>query len=368
MSSTGATNYINSIDVTYPLPGQDNNSQGFRSNFNNIYQALNAFDNYMGQLAATSLSVNAPFVTATFTLSTLGDLRFDNGLITISTSRNVLTGDIAPVVFSGNAAGSVATYANSFQGFVQSVVGNQATFAGLEGKILVNSTFTDSESNIYTVQSVSSTFNSNTATITANATIAYPWTNGSPVVFNNPTFGSNINHTVNSAINTAFTNQMPLGSIIMFGLAASQIPAGWAICNGQTVNGITTPDLTGSFILGANADSSSVVPFVYNVGSSGSNIPVDSRGGTPDSIVTQHSHGITDPGHHHSYVEITGALQFSGTTINMPYQQTPAITGDAFTGVSVNSTGTSGTLMNLPPYVALYYIMKVANFVYNGVN
>ena len=39
MSST-VSNYINKIDQAYPIAGQDNDSQGFRDNFKNIYQAL----------------------------------------------------------------------------------------------------------------------------------------------------------------------------------------------------------------------------------------------------------------------------------------------------------------------------------------
>jgi hypothetical protein len=34
------TTYINQIDVNYPIPGQDNNTQGFRSNFSNLKNAL----------------------------------------------------------------------------------------------------------------------------------------------------------------------------------------------------------------------------------------------------------------------------------------------------------------------------------------
>ena len=35
------TNYSNNIDTLFPVPGQDNDSQGFRDNFANIRQALN---------------------------------------------------------------------------------------------------------------------------------------------------------------------------------------------------------------------------------------------------------------------------------------------------------------------------------------
>lgn len=39
MAST-ITEYINQIDINYPIPGQDNDTQGFRTNFSNLKNAL----------------------------------------------------------------------------------------------------------------------------------------------------------------------------------------------------------------------------------------------------------------------------------------------------------------------------------------
>lgn len=41
---------------------------------------------------------------------------------------------------------------------------------------------------------------------------------------------------------------MPKGAIIMWSQNAGAIPSGYALCNGQTIGGIVTPDLTGKFI------------------------------------------------------------------------------------------------------------------------
>jgi microcystin-dependent protein len=43
---------------------------------------------------------------------------------------------------------------------------------------------------------------------------------------------------------------VPLGGIIMWSGSPSTKPDGWAICDGRTENGYTTPDLTGKFIRG----------------------------------------------------------------------------------------------------------------------
>jgi len=46
---------------------------------------------------------------------------------------------------------------------------------------------------------------------------------------------------------------IPVGGIIMWSGATNAIPTGWALCNGQTVNSKTTPNLTDRFIMGAGA-------------------------------------------------------------------------------------------------------------------
>ena len=43
---------------------------------------------------------------------------------------------------------------------------------------------------------------------------------------------------------------VPLRCILMWSGTPDEIPSGWALCNGQSVNGITTPDLSGKFIVG----------------------------------------------------------------------------------------------------------------------
>jgi hypothetical protein len=43
--TTTASIYYNSINVNFPVPGQDNSSQGFRDNFSNTQMALEDVDN-----------------------------------------------------------------------------------------------------------------------------------------------------------------------------------------------------------------------------------------------------------------------------------------------------------------------------------
>jgi hypothetical protein len=56
----------------------------------------------------------------------------------------------------------------------------------------------------------------------------------------------------NSLATTAFVHSiLPKGSIILWYGTVSNIPTGWALCNGQTVGGTQTPDLCGVFVMGA---------------------------------------------------------------------------------------------------------------------
>ena len=47
---------------------------------------------------------------------------------------------------------------------------------------------------------------------------------------------------------------IPVGGIIMWSGSANEVPDGWALCNGQTLNGKTTPDLRNRFIVGAGGE------------------------------------------------------------------------------------------------------------------
>ena len=88
-------------------------------------------------------------------------------------------------------------------------------------------------------------------------------------------------------------------------------------------------------------------------------------GGNKDAIVVSHTHSITDPGHTH--VETlsngsgsnTGYLQTSNQSLNRG-PSGPWNTESSVTGISINSTGSSATNANLPPYVVAYVWKRTA--------
>jgi hypothetical protein len=142
---------------------------------------------------------------------------------------------------------------------------------------------------------------------------------------------------------------IPTGLIAIWSGAVGSIPAGWTLCNGS--NG--TPDLRNSFIIGA-----------------GSTYAVGATGGTADAIVVSHTHTatsvVTDAGHNHTPVSpgtqfivngAGGGNTGSGGDIGSVGNTSVNVTG--ITVATTNqSTGTSGTGANLPPYYALAFIMK----------
>lgn len=137
------------------------------------------------------------------------------------------------------------------------------------------------------------------------------------------------------------------GMIVMWSGTIATIPSGWVLCNGS--NG--TPDLRDKFIIGARQDDSGVAK--TNVTGS-----LTQTGGSKDSIVVSHTHGVTDPGHTHN---VAGGGGSGGTTNCFGYFQTfvsNKATVSATTGISIDTTGSSGTNANLVPYYALAFIMK----------
>lgn len=167
---------------------------------------------------------------------------------------------------------------------------------------------------------------------------------------------------------TISTNgEVPIGGIIIWSGASNAIPTNWTLCSGATVNGHTTPNLRGRFVVCAGVASG------YNVGDTG---------GSKDAIIVSHNHttnstgshghGVSDPGHNHTYSRTTNFASGGGDASNRraPFQETTTNTNSRTTGISINSggshshtinsTGSSATNANLPPYYALCYIMRTS--------
>lgn len=170
---------------------------------------------------------------------------------------------------------------------------------------------------------------------------------------------------------------VPVGGIIMYDGFVADIPIGWQLCDGT--NG--TPDLRDRFVIGARQDDGESAK--TNVTGS-----LTKSGGTKDAIVVAHSHNASSGGqsashthsgttssdgtHSHSYngayTQVGlgyntggGAAQVGAQTTTPNGNHTHTMTtggpsGDHTHAITVESTGSSGTNQNLPPYYALAFI------------
>jgi microcystin-dependent protein len=163
---------------------------------------------------------------------------------------------------------------------------------------------------------------------------------------------------------TAGHGIIPLGGIIMWSGSDASIPAGWALCNGQTVNGRTTPNLRDRFIVGSGAGSS------YGTGTVGgfthvtlteAQMPYHDHDGWTRSGDGAHSH----TGNAHSWADNDDNDSPAVYIRSSTYHGEPGGGGIGPTGSAHRhyfdspKKGSSNSHENRPPYYALAFIMRV---------
>ena len=186
---------------------------------------------------------------------------------------------------------------------------------------------------------------------------------------------SQTNFATPTSVANAISTVLPPGSIIMWYGNYTTIPTGWAVCDGQ--NG--TPNLTNKFIVAAAKDINSIP--VTDVNGTWTR-----TGGTAHTVVPTHSHSITDQAHSHSAVrQNSGDWQGTPEAVALPFDgfsyptntapdgnvdgsrvvtgydrnTVPIVLSQANTGItSTNATGVDGNFTNVPPFFAVYYIMR----------
>ena len=131
---------------------------------------------------------------------------------------------------------------------------------------------------------------------------------------------------------------VPVGAILMW--SGTTVPTGWALCDGTTSNGITTPNLSNRFIVAAGGS--------YSIGATG--------GATSVSLTAANLPSFTIPYNDIYYSESGGSIAVNsnrgsgktdGDNAGFDMQRTATYTGSA-------------TAFNiLPPYYALAFIMRV---------
>ena len=181
--------------------------------------------------------------------------------------------------------------------------------------------------------------------ISSKADVSSPSLLGTPTA---PTATAGTNTTQLATTAFVLANAIPSGLISLWSGTIANIPTGWYLCNGSN----STPDLRNKFIIGADADVTSLAKTSITG-------TATQTGGTKDATTVSHTHTITDPGHKHT-IPVSGPDVFGGGpyAYNAIYNNVNTDTSTVTTGISINSAGSSGTNQNLPPYYALAYIMK----------
>jgi microcystin-dependent protein len=228
----------------------------------------------------------------------------------------------------------------------------------------VNPLSTDEKGNVTAVYNETIQGNE---TINGNTTI-----NGTSLSIPNATSVTASNATV-TANNFVGDGTIPIGGIIMWSGSPSNIPSGWALCNGQTVSLHVTPNLSGRFIVGYNAGSSAT-PVIAN-NKQENYAAIGNTGGETTHTLTSaesglpaHIHTISDPGHTHgykdSYVPEEGTRYDNGSyrPIGWNAIDSSKVTVKSPTGITINNNtaaNASTSHENRPPYYVLAFIMRV---------
>ncbi len=150
------------------------------------------------------------------------------------------------------------------------------------------------------------------------------------------------NNTVN-AFSVTGKGTVPVGSVMLWAGNTTQIPTGWHICDGTA----GTPNLQGRFVIGAGTDSS------------GGTWTSGASGGAASVTLT----ASNLPPHTHDYQDIYFS-ENNGTNAGYAGSNKTDSDNNPFGYQLARTTGTGNGLNStafsiIPPYYALYYIMRI---------
>jgi microcystin-dependent protein len=310
----------------------------------------------------------------------VGNLTAANTFATISNVAQIYLGaDIIPTANISSNVGSSGMRFNTLHAVAASLTGSMSvgTTATVGGDLAVSGTGTIT-GNLSTVGNLSSTSN---RTSTSTATGALVLSGGAGIGGNLHVGGTIVTPTMpagtsNTAVaTTAFVqnNSIPTGGLMMW--STDSAPTGYLLCNGTAVSRTTYAALFAvigtTFGVGDNSTTFNLPNYTNRlpVGAGGL-YALAATGGSKDSTVVSHTHTatstVTDPTHRH--LSPTGdefaSFGTSGSAVGPSGARTDGrgFTSNSSTGVTVATTvasaGSSGTDANMPPYLAINFIIK----------
>lgn len=188
---------------------------------------------------------------------------------------------------------------------------------------------------------------------------------GQPVAMSLGEAGDISTALVESIVNNALAQLFPVGLICVWSGSTSNIPSGWALCNGSA----GTPDLRNRFVIGAGS--------TYSPNATGGATSATSSAGGA------HNHGGSTGSHTLTVAEIPVHRHGMGSTFVRNSGSGGTITGSGAYSDGASETqdqgGGSGhahtiptqtdhthTVATMPPYYALCYIMRIGAYTGGG--
>ncbi len=154
----------------------------------------------------------------------------------------------------------------------------------------------------------------------------------------------------------------PTGGIIMWSGTISQIPIGWALCDGKTTRGLTTPNLSERFVVGYdNTDLD------YNTAKKVGPTYTDANG-TSDGTnskdakrikLTANQSGLRDHMHHMGYTNDNRDNADKNPSLNIKNWFDPGISSLVTSPVTGGLQPAVDFHENRPPFYNLAYIIKL---------
>jgi len=169
--------------------------------------------------------------------------------------------------------------------------------------------------------------------------------------------------TLNSLADSIVRALVPVGTIAPF--AGATAPVGWLLCNGTATTGYpllsamvgaSTPNLAGRTLIGAGTGSGLTARSLNATGGAETHLLTAAESGVP-----AHSHGITDPGHNHTY-KVNFGNDFGATPIwegSVPFGEVN--TGTKTTGITINNNTAQSAASahnNMQPFHVVNFIIK----------
>jgi hypothetical protein len=364
-SNTGQF-YSNANAAAY-LP-TDPTIQGIQSAINIVTSNVTAVS------TAANASINAANVALTSYINSISSSitnQLNSAVTNLEIQANVIVASATASL--NNTINNVEDFANVTLAKIVSAETNLSAFSSITA-----STFASMQNSISTLQS---------KVYTNTSVAAYLPTYGGAISVSSISGLTNPPVTDNGtrAATTAFVRSIvPSGIIVMWTGSPTNVPPGWAMCNGS--NG--TPDLRDQFIIGAGKS--------YSAGTQGgsasstlSGLPAHTHsvavsGTTDGGGAHTHIVSINDPGHNHGYIDpklpTLGSTSYQNGGQGSTWRAeniASSITDNAATGITATTatspththtislagtTGSTGsgspTVNTIPPYYALCYIMK----------